>query len=69
MKSIFSFVGIFTNLKRCCLQMYNLENLSFVNNWSNDARVGCKVPNNLVEFIDFELNLEQKLYEFEGSFE
>ncbi len=40
-----------------------------MNNWSNDARVGCKVPNNLVELIDFELDLEQELYEFEGSFE
>jgi len=49
--------------------LYNLENLSFVNNWLNDARVGWKVPNNLVEFIDFELVLKQELYEFEGSFE
>jgi hypothetical protein len=55
-------------LKSCCLQLYNLENLSFVNNWLNNARVGCKVHNNLVELIDFELDLEQELYEFEGSF-
>jgi hypothetical protein len=49
--------------------LYNLENLNFVNNWLNDARVGCKVPNNWVELIDFELDLEQELYGFEGSFE
>jgi hypothetical protein len=49
--------------------LYNLENLSFVNNWSNDERVGYKVPNNLVKLIDFELDLEQKIYEFQGSFE
>lgn len=38
-------------------------------NWSNDARVGCKVTNNLIELIAFELDLDQELNEFENSFE
>jgi hypothetical protein len=38
-------------------------------NWSNDAKVGCKAFRNLVNFIDFELNLKQELDKFERSFE
>jgi hypothetical protein len=37
-------------------------------NWPNDARVGCKAPNNLVQLIYFELDLEQELDEFGDSF-
>jgi hypothetical protein len=33
-------------------------------NWPNDAKVGCKVFRNLVNLIDFELNLKQELDEF-----
>jgi hypothetical protein len=36
-------------------------------NWSNDARVSCKATNNSI--IDFELDLDQELNEFESSFE
>jgi hypothetical protein len=35
----------------------------------NDARIGCKVLYNLVKLIKFEIHLEQKLDELEGSFE
>jgi hypothetical protein len=38
-------------------------------NWPNDAKVGCKNFNNLVDFIDFELNLKLELDEFECSFQ
>jgi hypothetical protein len=38
-------------------------------NWPNDAKVGCKSLSNLVELIDFELNLEDELDKFESSFE
>ncbi len=35
-KDFFSLVGIFTNLRRCCLQTKNLKKLIFVNkNWPN----------------------------------
>jgi hypothetical protein len=37
--------------------------------WPNDAKVGCKAFSNLVNLIDFELNLKQELDEFERSFE
>jgi hypothetical protein len=38
-------------------------------NWPNDAKVGCKALSNLVELINFQLNLEDELDEFESSFE
>jgi len=37
--------------------------------WPNDTKVGCKAFSNLVNLIDFELNLKQELDEFERSFE
>jgi len=38
-------------------------------NWSNDSRNNNKPPSNLVEMIEKDLYLEDKLEEFEGSFE
>lgn len=38
-------------------------------NWLNDGRVDCKAPSNLVELIDFEVDLEEELDEFEGLFD
>ncbi len=38
-------------------------------NWPNDAKVGCKAFSNLVNLLDFELNLKQELDEFERLFE
>ncbi len=47
----------------------NLEKLILLNkNWPNDVRVGCKSPNDLVEFIEMNEQLEEKLQEFEGEF-
>jgi len=37
--------------------------------WSNDSRNNYKPPSNLVEMIEKDLYLEDKLEEFEGSFE
>jgi hypothetical protein len=66
---IFSLTKIFTNLRRCHLQVENLETLVFVRkNWSNDFRIDSKPPFNLLELIEEDLNFE-KLKEFEGSFE
>jgi hypothetical protein len=40
---IFSLVKIFTNIKKCHLQLDNLNKQIFVNkNWPNDFRIGCK---------------------------
>jgi hypothetical protein len=65
-KMIFSLAGIFTNLKICCLQSKNLEKLIFVSkNWLNDARVGCKYPNDLVKLIEMDEKSEEKLEESE----
>ncbi len=38
-------------------------------NWPNDAKASFKTPNSLVNLIDFELNWEHELNEFEDSFE
>jgi hypothetical protein len=63
-----SFTKILTNLTKCHLQLDYFEKIIYVNkDWSNDAKVGCKVLNNLVNLIDFELNLKQELNEFESS--
>jgi hypothetical protein len=35
-------------------------------NWPNDVKVVCKAPSNLVELTDSEIDLEDKLNEFEG---
>jgi len=65
---IFSLASIFTNLKRCRLQLENLKKLFFVSkNWPNDAN--CKSFSYLVEFIEMDEQLEEKLQEFQGEFE
>ncbi len=58
-KIIFSLAGIVvTNLMRCCLKLYNLKRLIFVNkNWPNDANVSCKVFPSLEELIKFKVYL------------
>jgi hypothetical protein len=38
-------------------------------NLPNDARVGCKSPTDLIEFIEMNEQLEEKLQKFEGAFE
>ncbi len=38
-------------------------------NWLNDAKVGCKSPFNLIEFLKRDIGLEEELEEFEGDFE
>jgi hypothetical protein len=67
---IFSLIGIFIDLRRCHLQTENLEKLIFVNkNWSNEPRIGCKSPSNLVEFLEKDVVLKEELKEFEAEFE
>ncbi len=52
---IFYLAGILTNLRRCCLQIENLEKLIYVNkNWANDLRIRCKSPSNLLEFLEMD---------------
>jgi hypothetical protein len=38
-------------------------------NWPSDPRVGYKSPSNLVELIQINLDFEDELEKFEGSFE
>jgi hypothetical protein len=69
-KRIFSLARIFTNLRRCHLQIEILKKLIFINkNWPNDARIHYKSPSNLVEFFERDVDLDEKLEEFEGEFE
>ncbi len=37
-------------------------------NWLNYCRIDCKPPSNLVELIEKDLDFEEELEEFEGSF-
>jgi len=58
----FVLASIFTNLKGRRLQLENLDKLIFDSkNWPNDARIGCKSPSDLVEFVDMDERLEEKL--------
>jgi hypothetical protein len=67
---LFSLAGIISNLRRCHLQLENLEKLFFVSkSWPNDGKVGCKSSSDLVEFIEMDEQLEEELQEFEGEFE
>jgi hypothetical protein len=67
---IFSLARILIHLKKCHLQSENLENLFFVNkNWSNDCKVDCKSPFNLLKLIGIYLDLEKKLKQFGGVVE
>jgi hypothetical protein len=65
-KRIFSLVGILIKLRKCRLQIENLEKLILVNkNWPNDPRIGCKCPFNLLKFLEKDINLEEKFEKFE----
>ncbi len=37
-------------------------------NWPNYCRIDCKPPSNLVELIEKDLDFEEELEAFEGSF-
>jgi hypothetical protein len=51
-------VGIFTNLKRCCLYLDNLNEIIFVNKiWPNDPRVGGSSPSSLIDLIEANIAL------------
>jgi len=63
---IFSLVGIFTNFKKCRLQLDNLDKWIFVNkNWPSDLRIDCKPFSNLVELIE----IDGELKKFDRIFE
>ncbi len=66
-EGIFSLPKIFINLRKCCLHTENLEKLIFVNKtWLNDSKIDCKLPSNLLEFFERDVDLEE---EFKGEFE
>ncbi len=55
-------MGILINLKKCHLQLNNLDKLFFVNkDWPNDHRIGCKPFSNLVKLIEIDEELEENL--------
>jgi hypothetical protein len=67
---IFSLVGILTNLKRCHVQLDNLNKIIFVSkNWPSDLRVGCSSPSSLIELIEADLVLAEELEQYKGEFE
>jgi len=67
-KRILSLARILISLKRCHLQLKNLEILIFFKkNWPNDPKIGCKSPSSLVDLIETNLNLEEKFEKFEKA--
>jgi hypothetical protein len=72
-KKIFLLVGIFTKLRRFCLQLDNLDKLIFVNkNWLDDLKVGYNSLSNLRKLIESNdvLDEEYEEYEeYEGNFD
>jgi hypothetical protein len=52
------------------LESENLDKLIFMRkNWPNDLKISCKPFFRLANFIENDLNLEEKFEEFEGAFE
>jgi hypothetical protein len=69
MQKIFLLASILTKLRKCHLQLNNLERLIFVRkNWPNDFRIDSKPPSNLVELIEKDLDFGE-FEKFESSFE
>ncbi len=63
-------VEILTNLKRCHLQLDNLNKIIFFSKkWPSDPRVGCSSTYSLIELIEANLALEEELEQYEGEFE
>ncbi len=67
-KIIFPLNGIFTSIRKCRLQLENLDNLIFVNK-NYDPRISCKSSFSLIDVIEMDVNLEANLKEFERAFE
>ncbi len=62
-------VGILTNLRRCRLQLNNLDKIIFISkNQLNDPRVDCNSPSSLIEFIEANVALEEELKQYESEF-
>ncbi len=52
------------------MQIEILEKLILLSkNWSNDLKVGCKSPSNLVHFIKAKGDFKKELEQFERDFE
>jgi hypothetical protein len=69
MQKIFLLASIFTKLRKCHLQLNNLERLIFVRkNWPNDIRLDSKPRSNLMELIEKDLDFGE-FEKFESSFE
>jgi hypothetical protein len=61
-KKIFSIAGILTTLKRCQLQIDNLDKLIFVHkNWPFDLHVGCLKPSDLATICEAKSDLTKEL--------
>ncbi len=68
LKGFCSLAWILTKSRRYRLQSKDSERLIFMNtNWSNDSRIDCKLPFQLVKLIEKDLDFEE-LGKFENSF-
>ena len=62
---VFSIAGVLTALRRCRLQVENLDRLVMVvKNWPNDPRLDCKATASMKEFMAVETSLTEENYDF-----
>jgi hypothetical protein len=63
---MFFLADIFTNLRRCHLQLDNFNIFTFISKiWPINPRDGCEPSSNLVELIENYLDFKKELEEFE----
>jgi hypothetical protein len=65
-----SLARILTNLRKCHLQLDNLNKIFFVSKHKpSDLRVGCSSLSSLIELIEVDLALEEELEQYAGEFQ
>jgi len=65
-KKMFNLAGVLTTLKRCSLQVQNLDwIITIINNWPNDPRWNCTTNANLKDYLKVEIVLVKFLKELQ----
>jgi hypothetical protein len=63
---MFNLVGVLKTLKRCSLQVQNLDLIiTIINNWPNDPCWNCTLNANLKDYLKVEIVLAEFLEELQ----
>jgi hypothetical protein len=63
-KKMFNLVSVLTFLRRCCLQVKNLDCITnIINNWPDDSHLNYKPNANLKNYLKVEVGLVKDNYE------